>query len=206
MPQRDYILRLIEQLARAVAAVISRRDAGDLTGAHRLVQNAAGDLLGLSGDDLERLSVDEWRTLLRPTGQLDVERCIVVGSLLDELFRTTGQPIHAERALPLLLEAAPLAAPELRDTLDARLAHLERALECLPADCAKTLALHWESRGKFGRAEDALHELRRVDPIAARAAARAFYDRLAPMNDRVLADGGLPRDELATGLAQFERD
>ena len=59
------ILRLIEQLARAVAAVVFRRDAGDITGAHRQVLNAAGDLLGLSGDDLERLT----RQIYREAGE-----------------------------------------------------------------------------------------------------------------------------------------
>ncbi len=204
MPQRDYILRLIEQLARAVAAVVFRRDAGDITGAHRKVLNAAGDLLGLSGDDLERLTLDEWRVLLRSTGQLDVERCVVAGSLLHESFRTTGQPVHAERALRLLLEAAPLAAPDLLDALDTRLAQLERALEPLPAGCAMALALHWESRNKFGRAEDALLELRRVAPQAALDVARGFYGRLALCSDDQLAMGGLSRDEIEAGLSQFD--
>lgn len=44
--QRDYILRLIEQVAKAIAAVLRRRDEGDLAGARREAHQAVLELLG----------------------------------------------------------------------------------------------------------------------------------------------------------------
>lgn len=44
--QRDYIRRLIEQVARAIAALRKRRDEGDLPGARREVHQTVLELLG----------------------------------------------------------------------------------------------------------------------------------------------------------------
>jgi hypothetical protein len=44
--QRDYILRLIEQVARAIARLLKRKSEGDLPGARREVHQAIVEVLG----------------------------------------------------------------------------------------------------------------------------------------------------------------
>ena len=104
--EKDYIHRLIESIAAAVARVRKRKEAGDLVGARRELDMAIGELLGpsarlapmmdnrtasqLVGDGRR---VASWATLLREDG---------------DLLRLMGRDVDAvateRRALELLLE------------------------------------------------------------------------------------------------------
>jgi hypothetical protein len=83
MPQRDYILRLIEQMGAALAAlrarILGRKiDAG-------LVQEELGGLAGRAGFDLDLLrgfAADTLRMLVAPTGEVEPARCWMMAELL----------------------------------------------------------------------------------------------------------------------------
>jgi len=105
--QKDYILRLIESIAAAVARVLKRKEAGDLVGARRELDIAIGELLGPSARlapmmdsrtaaqlvaDSRRITA--WATLLREDADL-----------LRLMWRDAEASGTERRALELLLEA-----------------------------------------------------------------------------------------------------
>lgn len=104
---RDYIQRLLQSVAAAIARALGRRDAGDLPGARRELDVAAAELLGPVG----RLApyVDA-RTAADLIG--DAHRTALWARLIAsdaELLELMGRPAEAvaarKRSLELLLEA-----------------------------------------------------------------------------------------------------
>ena len=104
--QKDYILRLIESVAAAVARILRRKEAGDLVGARRELDMAIGELLGPSA----RLApMMDSRTASQLVG--DAQRVAAWAMLLREdadllrLMSRDADAVAAERrALELLLE------------------------------------------------------------------------------------------------------
>jgi hypothetical protein len=121
--QKDYILRLIESIAAAVARVLRRKEAGDLVGARRELDMAIGELLGPSArlapmmdsctasqlvGDAQRVAT--WATLLHEDADL-----------LRLMSRDADAVATERRALELLLELRLRdggLAPEALATLD----------------------------------------------------------------------------------------
>lgn len=83
MPQRDYILRLIEQLGAALAA-LRRRILGGAVDPATIREELTG-LAGRSGFDLELLrglSGETLHMLVSPTGEVEPARCWLMAELL----------------------------------------------------------------------------------------------------------------------------
>ena len=121
--QKDYILRLIESIAAAVARVLRRKEAGDLVGARRELDMAIGELLGPSA----RLApMMDSRTASQLVG--DAQRVAAWAMLLREdaallrlLSRDADAVVAERRALELLLELGMRdrgLAPDALATLD----------------------------------------------------------------------------------------
>lgn len=105
--QRDYILRLIEAVAAAIARIVRRRDTGDLQGARREAQIATAEFLGplasVVGSVDPRTAADliaeNWR--LAAWAQLLAEDAIT----LRRMDRLDDAQRQEARACELLLEA-----------------------------------------------------------------------------------------------------
>lgn len=83
MPQRDYVLRLIEQLGAALAA-LRRRILGRKVEASKL-RDELGSLAGQAGFDLDLLrgfSGETLHMLVSPTGEVEPARCWLMAELL----------------------------------------------------------------------------------------------------------------------------
>ena len=83
MPQRDYVLRLIEQLGAALAA-LRRRILGRKVDASK-IRDELGGLAGQAGFDLELLrgfSGETLHMLVSPTGEVEPARCWLMAELL----------------------------------------------------------------------------------------------------------------------------
>jgi hypothetical protein len=105
--QRDYILRLIEAVAAALARVMRRKESGDLSGARREIYMACTELLGPLAPVVPHADVRTASDLLG-----DPRRVAAWARLLAEdaeLLRLMGQEEAAgtmdRRACSLLLEA-----------------------------------------------------------------------------------------------------
>lgn len=105
--QRDYILRLIEAIAAAVARIVQRRAAGDLAGARREAHVARVELLGAIAPVVDTVDSrtagdligDPWR--LSALARLVLEDAATLRAMNDE---TTVAALE-RRGCELLLEA-----------------------------------------------------------------------------------------------------
>lgn len=105
--QRDYILRMIEAIAAAIARALDRKSTGDLVGARLELHNATVELLGPTAAMVGMLDT---RTAANLVG--DPQRITMWARLLHEdaallraMTRTGESEASQRRVLELLLEA-----------------------------------------------------------------------------------------------------
>jgi hypothetical protein len=212
MIRRDYILRIVAELAQVLARVISLKSRQEYEQALREINAALRELRDGNADDLHELSLTDWIPLCRKHEQAASGLMIAVADLLKEqgdVQVAQGKPDGSARsralALGLFLEALlngeTFVTVELLGKVEDLFAHVRETLS--EPEVWRRLAAYFEARGRFAQAEDALFAwLAAGDPAAVRDGL-AFYDRLAGLNDEALERGDLPRAELEQGRREF---
>jgi len=212
---RDYILRLVEQLAQTVGAVLTLKKARRFEEAELAISEAARNLVGLDVKTLLALPVEQIVTLFSPSGILDAGKCIVVAEILyehSEIKSLRGEQDLAYdariRALSLLLEVSGRESLERIPDAQRYLRQIESLTEALsdyppvPA-VQQRLVFHHERQGDFADAEDVLFELVDAGHEDIVPAGIELYQRLLAKSDDELEHGRLPREEVEDGLAQL---
>ncbi|WP_438027193.1 hypothetical protein [Sorangium sp. So ce233] len=130
--QRDYLLRMIEQLAEAVGRIAGLRRAGQLDEAELLVRTTADGLFGPMRDMLDRLDAAGAATLLGDHEKIGAYAalCAEQAEILELRGRAARAPAERRRALELYLEAvsrAPEGNPRAQDGARALLGRVDAA-------------------------------------------------------------------------------
>ena len=215
MFQRDYILRLVEQLRKTLGVVLTLKKAKRFDEAELNLTDAAKNLVGLDVETLLALPIDQILTLFSPGGSLDAGKCIVVAELLyehGEIKTLQGEEetaYHARiRALSLLLDVSGQESLDRIPDAVCYLRRIEALIEALSAypplpAVQKKLVFHHERQGQFADAEDVLFELVDAGHEDVIVAGIELYQRLLAKSDDELARGKLPREEVEDGLSQL---
>ncbi len=209
MLRRGYIERQIEALGLAIAQIVGLKDRGSLAEAAHELREAGKRFTGMDTFALTRLSDESLLSFLSSSDEPEPGRYILAATILREhaeLLELQGQPDVARgarrKALTLLIEAMMLGdwfrTKERLSTVQSLLEQLQD--DVLPPSMNRRLFRYFEAIGSYGRAEDALYELRNDDEPDWSAEAAAFYHRLVGLADKDLEHGGLPRDEILQGM------
>jgi hypothetical protein len=216
MVRRDYILRMIEQLAAILARTRGQIAGRQFADADAELDKAFVELTGAGAEAVANLSETELLaklTLDAPTLVVR-EKTHVLIALLDEaghLRAAQGREPEAHacrlKALDLMLglkfQDFDFEFPEFVPQIDFLRDQLREAT--LPLQTLAALWRYHEGIGAYARAEDSLASLLETQPDspALRHEARAFYERLLRQSDSALESGNLPRAEVQTGLAEL---
>lgn len=105
--QRDYILRMIEAIAAAIARILRRRQSGDLAGARREVDMASTELLGPIASVASRVDTQTAANLLGDGRRVAAWARLLAedSDILREMGRVAEADANDKRVLELLLEA-----------------------------------------------------------------------------------------------------
>lgn len=130
--QRDYLLRMIEQLAEAIGRIAGLRRAGQLDEAELLVRTTADGLFGPMRDMLDRLDAAGASTLLGDDEKIGAYAalCAEQAEILELRGRAAQALAERRRALELYLEAvsrAPGDSARAREGARALLARVDAA-------------------------------------------------------------------------------
>ncbi|WP_433933531.1 hypothetical protein AB3662_04175 [Sorangium cellulosum] len=130
--QRDFILRMIEQLAEAVGRIAGLRRAGQLDEADLLVRATADGLFGPMRDMLDRLDAAGAATLLGDHEKIGAYAalCAEQAEILELRGRAAQASAERRRALELYLEAvsrAPEGNPRAQEGARALLGRVDAA-------------------------------------------------------------------------------
>ena len=136
---QDYLLRLIEQAAQMLAAIIAHRKAGRVTEAALEIEAKCSQTVGLPLETVRRLSPEALWEILGQGGGLRYPRGVLLAELLlqdAELARTTNRAADTIRdqvqAFCLLAECVPVLAQDEAAIYRPRLEALGRELEESP--------------------------------------------------------------------------
>ncbi len=220
MMQRDYILRMIEQLSRVLIRILNLREAEDYEGALSLINDVFKQTLGLSSDFINSLSDETLLAMLTSVGTLNVEKCFLAATLLKAEGEIKDDQDNPDKSYYCYLKAlhlflAILLSDEKINDQDLFL-EIEKVLSKLepyelPFSTKPQLFQYFERTGRYAKAEDMLFEVIEASPDEAELdvdifqQGSEFYERLRKKNDLELAAGDFSREEIEEGLAHLQR-
>jgi hypothetical protein len=82
MSQRDYILRMSEEMGRALAQIIYQRQIKDYEAAHALLDEQFKQALGVGKGFIHSISDETLLSMLSTLGTLNIDQCWLVATLL----------------------------------------------------------------------------------------------------------------------------
>jgi hypothetical protein len=217
MIQRDYILRMIEELRRVLAAIVAYREEGRWQEVAGTVDEQFRRLVGVGASEAAKLSETELTARLMRGEATQVVRDKML--FVIRLFKEAGDAAVAQDRLQeghdLLLKGLELRVGTYWGEEPSEQADFALPVEAftgalagssIPPRTEALLMHHYESMGAFAKAEDALYALIEAAPddIEVVDWGIQFYERLQGMGDAALEAGNLPRSELDAGLAELK--
>jgi Ca2+-binding EF-hand superfamily protein len=82
MIQKDYIMRMIEQFAAILIKIMFNKETQNYTQALFEIDTAYKTFLNFDPDHIKAISEDELVSMLKSSGSIDAEKCIIVAELL----------------------------------------------------------------------------------------------------------------------------
>ncbi|MFB9331015.1 DUF6483 family protein [Paenibacillus aurantiacus] len=213
MFQRDYFMRMIEQIGEVSGVLLGLRREKKQEEALQIIDEQLDKLFRMNGKLIRSLSDTDLIRMMSRSGVVETANVQGIALLLKEEGQLheeleDEEAAYASRLKSLhlfarmaLLDAPPLAKPasEEAEELVALLAPYE-----LPPATKKLLAEFYEAHSRFDKAEDVHYELME-DGELPRSETEAFYRRLLLLPEDTLRSGGVTREEVGAALAQLER-
>ena len=110
---RDYILRLIEQIATMIAALLNRRKAGEIIQAREDLENHCVRTIGFTLSEIKLLSPEEVAKILGRSGAMQITRALILAELLMLDAQWHEEDRSAEDRMPNYVHAFCLIADSL---------------------------------------------------------------------------------------------
>lgn len=213
MIERDYLMRMINQLAQVLARVLLHKKAYEHPQARQALDGAYRSLLGVQAGFVRSFSDTQLIDLFGKDAETAGVRLYVLGSLLKEeaeiirLQEGTDSAGQFLKALSILLSSFHHLGKPVEDR------HITLIDECVQATTGLDVPVHvleklfafYEYRERYDKAEDILFDLLAVDRDYRRQG-MAFYERLLNVADDQLKAGGLPRNEILEGIEHLKME
>jgi tetratricopeptide (TPR) repeat protein len=214
MIRRDYIMRIVQEMAQVLARVIALKNRQEYDQAMREIGAALRQLQDAPSGTTGEPSLDDWIALCHQHGPAASGLMTAIAQLLaeqGEMLARQGREKAAHRAdtlalgltLDTLLSGETFVSAELLDRID-RLTELTWN-SLTDGGVWKRLIGYYEARGRYAQAEDALFAWRATGDLASEPAGLAFFARLSALPDDELTRGNLPRAEVEEGRREFEK-
>ncbi|HEY6951915.1 MAG TPA: DUF6483 family protein [Bacteroidota bacterium] len=213
MINRDYILRMIEQLSRFLAKALLMRDGKEYIEAVGEIKKAGKMFLGLNPEAMDALSDRDLIRLWSVGTDLDAEKC----ALAAQIFRVEGEIYESQgdfdrasdayyKSFSLLTETINFLKEKIPTELIASVDFLAQHLDVSTASASlqKKLFTTYATIGRFSKAEDLLFDLIQQDASFSEEGKR-FYQHLLNRSDEELEKGNLPRSEVLESLAELNK-
>jgi hypothetical protein len=216
MIEKDYIMRLIQQLVAFLSKILFNKSIKQYEQAFVHVDEALQQLLGLTLDEALTLPMAELEQRLQGDEKEYAEKCFVLAELLredGEIAELSKRQVFMilqsfERALSLYLTAAG-ADERFNDTShQQKIRHLANRLLADPSFDADASMVFFDFHfwnGNYARAENILFRLLQDGHTEMVEKGRIFYAGLAEKSEKDLVAGGLSHEEVAEGLRELGR-
>ncbi len=224
MAQRDYILRMFEEMSRVLAQIVYHRQIKDYQAAHDLIDEQFKQTLGMGRGFINSLPDETLLAMLTTMDALNIDKCWLVAVLLKaegELYEDEQDEDNSYynylKACNLLLEA--LCEQNQTSQIE-KVAEVEELLSKLedyelPLRTRQLLFWYFEHTGRYSQAQemlfdilemetgDEMESIEEVEEMLEKG--EAFYARLLGKNDAALEAGRFSRAEISEGLARLHK-
>lgn len=227
MAQRDYILRMFEEMSRVIAQIVYQREIKDYQATHELIDEQLRQTLGMGSGFLHSLPDETLLSMLTTLGTLNIEKCWLIAILLKAEGDLYADEQDENKSYYSYLKSCNLFLEALYNQNQHRdiekIAEIEELLGKLedyelPLRTMQLLFWYFEYTERYVKAEDMLFALLEIEPDEEiegiegiesvdemRAKGEAFYARLLGKGDSALASGNFSRAEIKDGLARLHR-
>ncbi|MDQ0115732.1 DUF6483 family protein [Paenibacillus harenae] len=216
MFQRDYFMRMIEQMTEAVGQILQLRRERKQEEALLVLDELLDKKFRLSSKLIRSLSDEDLLRMMTTNGILESDQLGAIAILIRQEAELHGELGREDESFMLSIKALRLFLRlSLADAETVIVNPNEQVVELLeelrpyelPVHTKRLLAAWHEAEGRYDQVENVMHEL--LDDSALSAADAAdMYRRLLLLDDERLEAGGLPRHEIEQGLrelhAQYE--
>lgn len=202
MSQKDYIVRMIEQLAAYLWNIVFNKKISNYEYALEEIERAYNSLLNSNGNAIKQLDA----AAITKANAANSTNIAAIASLLfeeaDILERINGiNAVSAEYYQKAFLLFLAIKTDQYTDKLE------EIVLKIDPYEIHDEtkyhLMMYFEEKGLYGKAEDCLFELIQNNYSNIVNEGKAFYTRLLEKDDSALEQGNLPRIEIVESLSQL---
>ncbi|OME78983.1 hypothetical protein BK120_21985 [Paenibacillus sp. FSL A5-0031] len=213
MFQRDYFMRMIEQMTEAVGQIMNLRRERKHEEALLYIDELLDTKFRLSSKLIRSLSDEDLLKMMTTNGILETDHLQAIALLMkqeaeltadlgreDESFIAYVKSLHLFLRLSLVDAAPTITEPreQIKELLE-RLKPYELPL------ATKRLLMEWlEAEGRYDAVENMMHELLE-DNALTNEEADAAYRRLLLQPDERLDAGGLPREEIEQGIEDLAK-
>jgi hypothetical protein len=209
--QRDYFMRMIQQMTEAIGQIMQLRKEHKQEEGLLLLDELLEKHFHLSRKLISSLSDEDLVKVVSRNGMIDAEQLQAIALLLkqeallqNDLGRERESYGSAVRSLRLFLRLSIMKAEPIAGEINGQIEELCSLLKPyeLPLS-AKRLLLEWhEAEGRYDQVENIMYELIE-DSVMPAADAAVIYRRLLELDDMQLEAGGLPREEALQGLKEL---
>lgn len=229
--QRDFIMRMIEQMTTVVAQVVGLKRDRKPAEIIIVVNASLEKMFRLNSNLINSLSDRDLLDMMKTNDLLQTEKALAVGYLLKEegealeaLDRKDESYRRYMKSLSLFLSAAYEGANtkmiDFHLQIDELLVHLENYE--LPVSYQLRLFTYYDQSGRFADAEDAIFNLavlsnyelnenntrsedQQITMETISNEGLLFYERILAKDDITLIEGRLPRQEAIDGYEEWQQ-
>ena len=120
MMQKDYILRMIQQLSKVLIHILHLREIKDYEGALTYIDDVFKQALGFSSDLINSVPDETLLAMLTSFDVLDIEKCFLTANLLKDCSCVLNPRLHSLDHMEWLEKRAPRPRLSLRNRQFAR--------------------------------------------------------------------------------------
>jgi hypothetical protein len=202
MVSKDYFMRMIEQLAAFLSAIVFNKKIKNFDFALEKIEDAYNGLLYLDGNKIKNLDVNEIIKNNTYGNVLNKDNIEIIASLLFEEADIIEQ-INGLNKMSLeyyqksfvlfclLVNEMNIQKNEKTDEIINKLKKYE-----VTNETKYKMYEYYEKKGLYGKAEDKLYELRENNYLNITNEIKTFYKKILEKDDETLEKGNLPRDEI----------
>ncbi|MDR2807717.1 MAG: DUF6483 family protein [Spirochaetaceae bacterium] len=203
MVQRDYIVRIIEQFAAFLWAIIFNKKIRNYDIALEKIEEAYNELLNSKSNKIKSLEVDEIVKSNTYEKVLNTDNIEIIANLLSEEADIIEQINGLNRITSEYYQKSFVLFYVLANKMNTR-KHDEKIDEIISKlndyelidETRYKIYEYYEEKGLYGKAEDKLYELKEDNYPNITNTIKIFYERMLEKDNETLEKGNLPRNEI----------
>lgn len=212
MFQKDYIMRLIEQLATAIAALLGSKSKTRIEECHQLLNGSLYDLTGMKEETLLKLAHKDLISIISGGKEINTNKCFALAEMLK--LKADVSKDNPVRSFDLYLKSFNIFVEvNLGRSKDEnnRIQTINEIIDVIkqyeiPKESRQLLFRYYELTGHYALAEDELFRMLHLYSMDDMVdAGFSFYEKLKSKTLRELEDGNLPLVEVIEGLEVYQK-